>query len=1061
MRRGAWRGVMRAVFASAVFCGAANAQQSAQLEQKNEEVFNGLQRLIQMTPETDPKKPELYFRLSELYAKRAENEEIKASDEHTACLERSMDDDAALAKCEERYNARLEQIKKTDGAKSQEIYRYIAQQYPNYENIDRVLFALGFDYQQKGETENAQKFYVFLIQNHPDSPHIPDALYNLGEIYFDAGDIPNATVFYRKVTTDYRESDLYNLALHKLGWCYYNKGQYQDALDTFVEVINHANKLNSQGGKARLTRKKEATRDLVTVYVNTDNNNPAKTIAFFKSIAPNDYLALSEQLAIKYIDTGQLAQSNAMYRELIKLYPNTYKAMTFQIKIVSNSTTIGQQSLAVNDVKELAKLWRTAKELPDATPAQVSQDQEVIESLVRKMAEEQYALAEKNKSKKEYQNALDLYVDYLDIFPDSPHLAIALYNTANLAFRLERWELAAQTYGRVLKSDPDEETKKEAAYNMVTSYQNILIDQQNAEIAAAQKDKKKGGKKKDDKKDDGLLSEGAEATIPEPKELSEVQKSYIEATEVYSQYVPDGDDLIEIKYSVAKLYYDNNHFDKAIPIFKEISEKHPNHAQAVFAANLLLDTYNLTKDYDSFNAQVETFLPIYTPSRDAQFNKELNSYKRQANFKRCGAFEGRHDYLEAARCYYRYAHHFKDSEFVDKAYYNSAANYERMRNIDRAIAVRMEMIQEVSGSELVPKALFQIAANKEDLATYSEASEAYEVYAANFPDKEEAQKALERAAGFRKGLGQYAKAIEDSRAYISLVGSDKAKAAEAHFNIGQVMELQEKWYQACDHYAEFLRKYKKYATPDLVLAVYAHYGNAFHQRGGPKNEKASREQYDAAYNYYKSLNNDERQKLGKRGREAISEARFKQAEIAYEAFRRNPLKLPKVRGLEKYIKDMQEGIVNRNKAANAVDVMYREVLEIGAINWSMAASVRIGQMQQQIAQDIYNLEAPREFSQFEEAAEAFKNEMVKLAEQPTTLAINGYENCLDIARQQKWANKWSEIAGKELAQLKPEVYRYSPDILTKPVHFSPDRVTRPYIAALPIDEAAVTQEAAE
>ena len=49
----------------------------------------------------------------------------------------------------------------------------------------------------------------------------------------------------------------------------------------------------------------------------------------------------------------------------------------------------------------------------------------------------------------------------------------------------------------------------------------------------------------------------------------------IEAFDTYIKYVPDAPELPKIKYRKARIYYEDNHFNEALPLFKDIAENHP------------------------------------------------------------------------------------------------------------------------------------------------------------------------------------------------------------------------------------------------------------------------------------------------------------------------------------------------------------------------------------------------------------------------------------------------------------------------------------------------------
>ena len=67
----------------------------------------------------------------------------------------------------------------------------------------------------------------------------------------------------------------------------------------------------------------------------------------------------------------------------------------------------------------------------------------------------------------------------------------------------------------------------------------------------------------------------------------------IAAFDTYIKYVPDSPELVKIKYRKARIYYEYNHCEEALPPFQEIVEKYPNDELAEFSANIYLDSLKI------------------------------------------------------------------------------------------------------------------------------------------------------------------------------------------------------------------------------------------------------------------------------------------------------------------------------------------------------------------------------------------------------------------------------------------------------------------------------------
>ncbi len=1012
-------------------------------EEKWQEAFKILKKLIESTPNSDPAKPELYFRLSEMYWERASATDIRAFDDEEKCLA------AANSKgMEKRCVAQREKILQgSQRCRDQaiKIYVHIVKNFPRYPRLDGVLFALAFNYQQKEQPEKAKKIYIELIKRYPRSRHVPDTLLNVGEIFFDAGKVDQALKAYNKVATNYRDSQVYGYALYKLGWCYFNVGDHARALRQFVKVIEHTNRIKRSGStRNRLTLKKEAERDLVRAYVHIPSASPKKAIAFFRKVAPDNFLDLAEKLATLYGDTGQFGKSNRLFRQLIKLAGKTYKVVSYQRQISYNTANIGKQVEAVKELKRLVNLWSAVRDAKDADPKRVAKDQKGIEEQLRAMAVTYHRQSLKTKSDEDYAIAYDLYRDYVKVFPKGPNAYDMTFFYAELLYKLKKWKEAATMYEQTLDLKSDGQYTEDAAHGAVLSFKKLLRVKQD------------GGSGDVDKLDGDAAAKG----IPKAKPLSEDAKSFIKAADRYKKYVKASEYKIDIQYDAARIYYDHNQFDKSSPRFKDIAENHMQHRLAVYAANLLLDTYNLTGEIKLLIKQVDIFLRVYTPQRDAEFYALLVKLKKQSSFKECQALERKEQWLKSARCYTRFARKYADKEFADKAWYNAGLNYERLKKLEKSIECRSQIVNNYSESDLAPKALYQIAGNLHAIAVYTAAAQAYEYYYKNFSSQEEAKEAARLSAQFRQGLEEYDKAIENYLAFMKMVGrKDKAAAAAVYFSLGTVYETLAKkcekgcsrsWDRVIKHYNKFLKSYKGVAKADLIIAAHVQIGDAYTKKGKRGEGKKALKAYRTAFATFEKLSEADKKGLTPQGVTAAAEARYQMAEDIYRQFKRAPMKIHPYKRVKKYVKKMKEKIIKRSQLVADARTIYLEVIGLRAPNTAIKALARIGQMFQSLAEDIYNLPAPGSFD--EEQVEVFKGAMQQQAEIPEGKAVSSYILCMQKSQELRWVNELTDECAKQLAKLKPGEYRYNDEILIAPTGQGVDFIPAPFKTKLETEE---------
>ncbi|MFI5288106.1 MAG: tol-pal system YbgF family protein, partial [Polyangia bacterium] len=286
-----------------------------------------LRRLIDNTDDKDPDKPDLLFRMAELYAEQQRYYDFRARELDQKIFDAGNKGDAPAA---DRFRAQ-----QTDFLKRKQQWLLAAvkeylevaehpDKYSSYKRMDEVLFDLAYLLQQVKKEDAARKFFKQLIKDYPKSKFIPDAFLSFGEYFFDQKDIENALKFYDRVM-QYPESRVFGYAKYKEGWCYYNLGDFKQALATFVSVVELSQK---GGGTAhersnRLALAKEAKKDIVRAYARVPGANPEKAWPFFQRTGGQYAMTMMEQLGELYNGQGMFPQSIKVYRNLMALAPTS------------------------------------------------------------------------------------------------------------------------------------------------------------------------------------------------------------------------------------------------------------------------------------------------------------------------------------------------------------------------------------------------------------------------------------------------------------------------------------------------------------------------------------------------------------------------------------------------------------------------------------------------------------------------------------------------------------------------------------------------------------------
>jgi len=774
-----------------------------------------MRRLIQVTGDDDPQKPDFLFRLGELYAEKQHYNFSKAHALDQKIYE-MQPNQRGPAQAEQRKYEAEEQRWLLEAVKA-----YIAAtKFRKYERMDEVLFRLAYLLTSVKKEDQAREFFHRLIKDYPNSKYIPDAYLSFAEYYFDKGEMDNALKFYEKVE-QFPKSTVYPYAVYKKGWCYVNQGDYKTALETFVSVVRMSTegKVNvSAAQKQALV--KEAKKDIVKAYAHV--GGPDKAWEFFQRTGGDYAPKMMEALAELYWEQGQFADSSRVYKKVIAQNMDSPRICEWQNKIVRNTLSAGNKRDQVQEIERLGKVYDVVAQMKNVKKDQLEECRNTFHDTTKELALIWHKEAQKTKNSDTYALDKFVYKVFLDHFPKDKDAYEMAFYYGELLWTLENWKDAADQYTKVVEMNPSGKYVKDAAYAAVLAWKNALNvdDHEHEDEVKADQDKLKEreGKKK-----------------IEAMEIPEYQKKMIGAFDTYIKYVPDAPELVTIKYRKARIYYEYNHFDEAAKLFEDIVRKYPKHELAIYSANLLLDSLNAQGKTKEVVAWVDKFLEMPELMKDPEFGKQMISlksdtydmeghqYEKEKNFKECGR-----SMLAAAEAL---PDHPKHAERL----WNAGQCFQNAHLVGQALKARVQLIKDHPKDPLAQKALFRVAAGYHQLAYYNKAADNYEDFASKFPGEKKATEALGNATTFRIGLGESDKAIADMDSFVKFYGARKPQdAAGVFFQMGDVYEKEKKYDDLQKHLETYLKKWGPQGGPDRQILAHFRLGEMAWKASCPK-----------------------------------------------------------------------------------------------------------------------------------------------------------------------------------------------------------------------------------
>lgn len=766
---------------------------------KREEQISGIKRLLELGAPED-EVPELKFRLAELYYEKSQFYFFRSEEAHDASIRAKTDKEKAG---HDASNRKLTRESQTWVKRAMDIYSEIREKYPKYPRMPEVLFALGQTFWNSKRYQESIDVYTDLIRHFADSPLVADAWLAFGEFYFNEGALHRALKSYEFAAKDKR-SRVYGFALYKQAWCYYNLSQWQQALDKFRATVFYSQMADELSGENRISLAREAQNDFVKAYAHVGDPNKARFV--LADLANEDECTdefcrkLLEKLGNAWVEQGQFEDAAVIFRHLIKADVKNTRNPYFQGKIVDLISRSGDKPRVIEECRRLVKAYEGVKSTveQDTGASEAAergrrniQDAKVLaESTIRRLAQLWNREAKKTRQKKTYGHALTLYGDYLKLFGDSKYAYQMRFQLGDLYYKLERFDEAAKAYEQTVRADPKGKFAIDAAHDNILAVEEHLKD----------------------------------LRLPRPKsgnhqvDIHEQRRRLIDACDRYVKYVPvdKAKNLVSIKFKSAKVFYDHNHFAEALRRFDEIVTQHPSADQAEFAANLVIDVYNLKEDWGKlYEASARYAKQSALVEGREKLAGDLEKFGQYAKFKLVTIIQNRvekegSDLGQVAKAYEEFQSEYPRSENADKALFNASVVWDELGESERADGLRRRLLQEYKDSPLRADVAHYVARSFEEQARYRKAADLFASFSRKYPEDSRARDAMFNAAVFYAGIGSVRKATELREEYLKRYGKQaggEREAASIYFSIAKDLEAAGNLSKAVKRYDEFGRKF--------------------------------------------------------------------------------------------------------------------------------------------------------------------------------------------------------------------------------------------------------------
>jgi tetratricopeptide (TPR) repeat protein len=717
--------------------------------------ISGLENLFGSTPANAPDRPTLARRLAEDYVE-LESAAFREKTQAEVDRDTLKKTNPSAAGQKQTVAMQANTIMGRARTQAEKYYTLITTQYPNYPQLDEVLYYLAYEYEQANENDKARKVYYQLIQTRPNSKYIPNAYLAFGELFFNEaqGDPSKwdlaAQAYTQVIKYPPPDNKVYGYAWYKLAYVFWNEGDFPRALNAFKKTIDYGVTFAQLPNAAKLAD--SARRDIIPVYAL--KGDPTAAFNFFRNISGDQQgetgktYKMMDDLGQNYLDTGHYPEAISLYKDLLARDRSGEKECLYQAHISEATMAMksGNKDVIKVELDNQLKIYNDFKNGSHQAAAKQECANKTAALLVETaMAWHLEAVGPAGQrgtgDPKTMGLAAYFYKKVADTwnaqefaqfeFPrivkeDWPTIYKIKYDMADLLYFQQRWQDCGPAFDAVVAENPQAPEAAEAAYASVLCYQNIY-EQTHAGGADRKGNGNLPGQGDDNKKnaqsDDEKLA---------PKAFTDNQKGMISAFNRYICYIHPGandtqgqDQLLEVKYARARTYFEAQHWEEAGIAFREIAMNDPDKDVGIYAAQLYLESVNVLGAhsnpprpacFDDMAADVPKFIDLYcTGDKLAKNQDQCTSLtKIQCDIQRIkaqklteladkqGGTQALSIYEQAGNTYYELWRKYGEvplsqnqapqCDKLDEIVYNSARAYQAARLIGKAIRARMTLL---------------------------------------------------------------------------------------------------------------------------------------------------------------------------------------------------------------------------------------------------------------------------------------------------------------------------------------------------------------------------------
>ncbi|WP_020406667.1 tetratricopeptide repeat protein [Hahella ganghwensis] len=366
-------------------------------------------------------------------------------------------------------------------------YESLLETYPDRADNDQVLYQLSKAYDLQGKQDATLDRLDQLVGQYPESDHAIEANFRRGEILYSQGDYPEAGKAFDLVVSRARSNNtFFEKALYMKGWSQFKQGSFNEALKTFVALLDQMLPERASYEPLDEDRTKLLNDQFRVMGFAFSYMDGAESVQqLFQEVGERHYEHLVyDNYANLLISREQEIDAIKLYQQYISLHPYSLWSPQYQAKVIDIQMKEGLVSEAREEKARFVDNYgirsdfrrRVAERRGKPIPAVVD---EKLSLFIDELAKYHHARAQQQRksggnAKPEYRLASRYYGEFAETFPNSPNTPQMVYLLGETLYEVGDYDQAIVAYERAAYEYPAFAEGAEAGYAAITTHSELI-----------------------------------------------------------------------------------------------------------------------------------------------------------------------------------------------------------------------------------------------------------------------------------------------------------------------------------------------------------------------------------------------------------------------------------------------------------------------------------------------------------------------------------------------------------------------------------------------------------